>query len=285
MSLSSIFEALAKTDSAVSKITRATRATGTLRLVGVSDVGDSLNSLFWATTLSSGGTVSADGGVLTLNAGNAPNGGALLKSSKVARFLHGTENVFLGAVQLADGPFTGNVRRWGAFDQNNGLYFVLRGQNRLGIGRRVAGVDIEEVLNGIQEPVADAKFHLYSIEYTAHVALFYQDNRLLHLLNVPGSRTTDNPDFPLGFQTLNSGGLAESARLVLRDASILRLGSDPPRPFPYVSDKAEAVLLKTGAGTLVRVIVMSKGSGNDGLALYDGIDAAGIAAAVREMWR
>jgi len=89
--------------------------------------GSSLNTSFWDLTVANGGTGVASNNILTLATETTANGSAIVQSKKNADFVPHCTNSFLCHFKLGDTGATDNVRRWGVFDANNGLFWQLNG--------------------------------------------------------------------------------------------------------------------------------------------------------------
>lgn len=252
-----------------------------VHLIGGSHEGSTIDAIRWSTTLANGGTITISGGVATLRTNITADASALLNSLKIGRFLNGAHNIYVAGIRLGDTGIANNIRRWGVFDDSNGLFFELAG-TAIGIVIRKNGSDTRITsFNGITAFVLDTNFHVYEIIYSAGSARFLQDRKLIHKYSNTSSAVCDKMGLKLGAENKNINGATDDIILDVRGSAIYRFGSQNPRPiFRRISTAETAVVLKIGPGTLQRVIINKKGLASATLTLYDGIDATGTIIAI-----
>lgn len=255
------------------------------RLIGGNHEGNTIDSRKWSTTTANGGTVTIGSGLALLRTNTTANGSTRLYSTARGAYFAGINNAYLAGIRVGDTGVANNVRRWGVFDDTNGLFFELNGTS-IRVARRQAGVD-EAVasagFNGTTPFVLDTNFHIYEIIYGSGTARFYQDRRLIHRLTTPQSSLCDTISLKLGAETTNSEGGTSDALLYVRGSSISRFGREVSRPTWYQTTTNETVVLKREPGTLHRVVVGNKGTGSATVTLYDNTAASGTIIGVLDL--
>lgn len=236
-----------------------------IRLRGADFIGTILDTNMWSATLTGSGSDVISDGVINLSTGTTANSSSFLASVHRSRYVAGTVNAFHGGIRLGDTGVANNVRRWGAYDSQDGVYFQLNGTTP-GVGIRNAGVDtIITSFNGPHPLVLDTNFHIWEIQYSfaAGTAYFYQDNNLIHTYTSPTSSLSSNPNYHLGFESTNSGGGTTNASLYIRGTSIMRYGEADVKPrffHPMFSSRVQNTTGTTtgSASTLVIPISATK---------------------------
>ena len=233
------------------------RTATSVMLIGAVQAGSILDTNMWTSTSVGSGTNTVSNAVVILSTGTTANSSSTLSSIFRARFIPGTVNAFHAQVRVPDTGVTNNVRQWGAYNANNGVFFQLNGTTP-GIGVRFAGTDtIVTSLNGPYKYVLDTNFHTYEIQYTAENAYFYQDNKLIHTYNSLTTALTANPHLFLGFESTNSGGGTINAPLYVGCSSIMRYGEANARPryfHPVYTSRIQTQSAATTAGATTLTI-------------------------------
>lgn len=251
------------------------RSTKHVRLAGAYFSGAVFDTNFWTLTPTTGGTATQANGALTLNTGAGPDGGALVLSNRIGRYISGAPNYYRAVVRVPALAGAGaNVRRWGAFDLSDGFFFSTNGTT-LSLTCRKATSDANTVasgafngLNGLTY-ILDANAHVYEIYYENRSAYFYIDGKFIHEFSGPTTTLVATMHLKVGLQNQNSGGSADLNTLECRVVSINRMGEPISRPiFRYQAGALAATVLKQGPGTLHRVVV-NKVANNITLTLYD----------------
>lgn len=91
-----------------------TRSVNPVRQAGVAFEGPTLDTNFWLTTLIAGGTVTQNNGRIDILTNTTANGVASLFSSRKARHIAGSSNLFRMAGRFGDTGTANNVRQFGA---------------------------------------------------------------------------------------------------------------------------------------------------------------------------
>lgn len=246
----------------------------TIRLVGDTQEGTTLDTNIWTSTLTGSGGIVLGHALAQLTTGTTANSSSFLVSNRKARFITGTVNSFTAGIRLGDTGTANNVRRWGAYDANNGVYFQLNGTT-IGVGIRQTAVDNIIISFNGHTPVLDTNFHLYEICYTQGTVHFFQDNLLIHSYTTTTAAIADTPHFLLGFENTNSGGGTSNVSLYIRGSAISRYGVSNARPLFKYLNTAVTTMLKMGPGTLHKIIINNPGISSAILTLYDNTTNSG----------
>lgn len=245
-----------------------------VRLVGAYFGGDTVDGNFWLTTPAAGGTATQTLGAITLNTGVGPAGGVLVQSARVSRYVSGAPNYLRAVVRVPALAGAGAcVKRWGAFDVNDGFLFSTDGTT-LSLTCRKATSDANTVSsgsfngnNGLSYQL-DSNAHLYEIYYENRSAYFYIDGSYIHKFSAPSATLVATMHLRIGFEVQNAALVTDLNTLVVRVASINRMGPALSRPaWRYQAGALAATVLKFGPGTLHRVAI-NKSTGTS-ITLYD----------------
>jgi len=248
-----------------------------IRLVGAYFGGDIVDPNFWVVTPTTGGTATQTLGAITLNTGAGPAGGVLVQSARISRYVSGVPNYFRAVVRVPALAGVGAcVRRWGAFDANNGLFFSTDGTT-LSLTCRKATSDVNTVASGTFNGnnglsyTLDTNAHLYEIYYENRSAYFYIDGSYIHKFSGPAATLVGTMHLKIGFEAQNAALVTDLNTLVVRVASINRMGPALSRPaWKYQAGALAATVLKYSPGTLHRVAI-NKATGTS-ITLYDSIN-------------
>lgn len=189
----------------------------------------------WTVTATGSGIATrVDGLGVKLETGTTPNSTIRIQSNRVADIVPGLANVvnFFAATEAKAG--VGNVTRWGAYDDDSGVFLEqyhdgTAGQLRL--RTRKAGVDSTVTLNGTNN-VGDngfgvALFNLYEFQMDPAFVKFRQSSILGALASGQFPTLFSKFNLPLRMEIINSGGASTNKTLYVQYASIVRLG--PPQ--------------------------------------------------------
>lgn len=250
------------------------------RLIG-GNATSTLNTRLWNTTGSTGsGAATVSNGLFVLSTGTTANSSAIHTSNDVARYISTSTNVYVTGIRLPDGGTVNNVRKWGAFNATDGLYFKMTGTT-LSVCRLQNGVETSVTTFNGSAPVVDGNFHTYEIYYVAGSAQFFQDRKRIHTLTTSTSSLASTLHFPIRTENTNINGLTTNLTIEMRGNGIHRFGRPAGRPkFDFVNTAGTSVL-KTEPGSLHRVFVnkpTAAGTGN--ITLYDNTAASGKIIAV-----
>lgn len=240
-----------------------------------------LDANFWTTTLASGGTTAIAAGQFQLLTNTTANGSAQIISLPLHRLLPGSYNQWDCWINLDSGA-ANNVRQWGPYSATDGLYFQLSGVSGFSSGARRSSVDTTVAAgswNVNSTFVIDTNWHRYTIRWGALDAEWLIDGAVVHRIAGGGAANplTDKLDLPSQLQNVNSAGQTLSTRLSARGLSAWRLGQPDKRPRQrHFSAITAATTLKSGAGTLKRVLINGNAAGTVTLADAIGSVASGV---------
>jgi len=111
----------------------------TFRLVGTNFDGTTKDPNFWTETVTTSGTV-VQTGEIKLNSGATSASSARYDSVRTARFVVGSALQFTGAFKFNDALVADNIRRCGAYDNAEGVFFELSGTT-FNVGSRKTSAD------------------------------------------------------------------------------------------------------------------------------------------------
>jgi len=235
----------------------------TVRLVGTSFDGLVKDTNFWLQTGTTGSVTQA-GGEIVLATTTTANFVAKYFSKRSARFVVSRPLKFFGFYALATDPQANNVRRWGAYNTENGFFFEQNGTAfRLMTRKGIVGAVVDTPIasgsfNGnygtTWQPLADETYYRYEIEYGAFGVSWYVDGKLLHELGI--GHWTNTLILPITMENINSGGNTTNNLLDCVGTSILGEGEllTSPTSYYHASGQTAGVNLKLGAGNAHSII-------------------------------
>lgn len=256
----------------------------TIRLVGNTFTGTTVDTNFWTPSVTGAGTVTQNVATAILATGTTANGSASLVSKNAARYVASNANYYRGVVRIGTVGVANNVMRWGAFDANDGCFFQLAASTFSIVTRRatVDTVVSSGSFNGSSTTyTADTVVHTYEILWTNTSVYFFIDETLIHTVNASTNTWTATPALKVGATNTNSGGSTTNVQLFVRVMSISRLGEEYSRPVFYhlSAGVSETKVAKYGPGTLHRIIVNDPDT-NGTITIYDNTTASGDIIAV-----
>ena len=250
------------------------------RLVGTT-FGNTYDTNFWTTTEADGGTVTFNGNA-TLQTSTDAAGTSIIDSVRSARFVPGSANLLRGLARLNTVPVTGNTRRFGAYDDDNGFFFQVSGTT-FGVGVRKATVDtiIESgSFNGDYGPIVvmDTGAYNLQIEYGTYGATWYVDGKILHKRTVKSTldSLTETLEFPIRFENYNEGNTTDNG-IVAFNCSIFRKGELMTNPTCKYIGTNTTTVCKYSAGKLHRITNLDNAGT---VTVYDNTAASGKQIAV-----
>ncbi len=229
----------------------------TVRLVGTNFDGTTKDTNFWTETVTGTGSATQSGEI-KLETGATANSTAIYESVRRARFVVGAALIFTGAFKFNDADVTDNVRRCGAYDDNDGYFFQLDGET-FSVGTRKSTSDTlvsSGSFNGDYGPgfeIDNTSYYKFDIEYTPLGVFYYVNSVLLH--KTLGGHLTNKLTVPIRFENLNDNGNTTDVVFDCLGAVILRQGPLVTNPTYKWIDSNTTTVCKVGAGTLHRIIV------------------------------
>ena len=247
----------------------------TVRLVGTNFDGTTKDTNFWTETVANGGTVTQNGEI-KLETNTTADGSATYESVRRARFVVSSALTFIGIFKFNDTVVEAdNVRRCGAYDDDNGFFFELD-SSVFSVGSRSATADTlvsSGSFNGDYGStfvLDSAKYYNLSIEYAPLGAFYYVNGKLLH--QSVGGHLTRVLTLPIRIENINDNSNATDVVFDCLATVIIRQGElETTATYKYISGAA-STLCKVGAGDL-HAIINNDNSGS--YIVYDGVSAAG----------
>lgn len=254
--------------------TKELRVSEHVKLVGEDFDGTIVDTNFWTSTPTGTGSVAITSGELVLATGATANSAELLQSVRIGRYVGGCSNYYRAVIRLPAVTGT-NVRRWGAFNTTDGLFFSHDGTT-LSINTRIASSDTSVAsgsFNGDSTTYSvGATVLTYEIRWTNSSVLFYIGTSLIHTVSQSLAMVSATLSLPVSSQIVNSGGNTNDNQLLVRTATINRIGKESNVPI-YKNYTGNSVsTLKYGPGTIHRI---ANGGGNGTLQVYDNTTNSG----------
>lgn len=254
------------------------------RLTGSPSEGNAIAPNVWVTTVATGGAATQAFGITSLTTTATLGSLAQTIGRKRGRYMTGTPNQWIAGTRESDLGVVGNVRRWGVFDADNGMFFERSG-TQIGIVIRSGTVDNRiTVFNGTNAFVNDTNFHTYEIWWTAGRCFFFQDFKLIHSFNNPLGQLTQRMSVKMGYENRNVAASTAST-LFYRGSAILRFGKGNSEPgFARLTAPATTTV-KPSPGRLHRIVINNRGGaiGGSVLTIYDSPTATGTIVATIDL--
>jgi len=261
----------------------ALKTVNATRLVGAIYQGDTTDTNFWTFTGTGSGVATQANGELTLSTGATASSTIACQSSRIARYVSANTNFYRSQVVV---PTQGGacIRDWGAYSPTDGYFFQYDGTNIACMSRR-ASID-STVTNGNFNGYYGIAFpfntncNTYEIYWTNKNAYYIVNDEILHTLSAPTATTSGALSLPVRHEVKNDTGNTANNTLVVRTASISRLGNAVTQPTSkYYSATTTGDILKRGAGNLHGVNIGSVAATGSVITLYDGISTGGTVMA------
>lgn len=244
-------------------------------LVGGVFTGSSLDTNNWTSTLAGSGAVSLGSGEVQLRTNTTANSTAMVRSNSLGRLISGTTNYSAIVMRLGDTGVANNQKKWGAYSATAGYFFLLDGAVFKVASRKTSTDTVISSFNGGNTPVVDTNYHIYEIYSIGQFAWLFQDGKLIHKFSPANATLVDDPSANITFENNNISSGAIDTSMWVTNAEMFRLGIPQLRSnFTRIST-ATSTLLKTGPGTLSKVIINTKGTTTANMTIYDNTSATG----------
>lgn len=255
------------------------RVDGNTRLIGCSFTGTTLDSVFWTSTTANGGTIAQANNQVTLSTSTTANGQTNLESVRTARYMSSNANSCRLVVRIPDSGVTNNIRRWGAFDSNNGLFFELNGSTLYVVSRK-GGVDTKIESTAWNGDLGtnyqlSTNYQSYEILWSTTRIRFYIGDKLVHMLSLTDTPFCDTYGLKCSLYNQNSGGITTNVIMYCSVITIYRVGGSISRPVSNNITTNTTTVLKRGPGTLHGVIIGISGATSNTATIYDNTAASG----------
>ena len=242
----------------------------TVRLVGTNFDGTTKDTNFWTETVTGTGAVAQDGEI-ELSTGTTADSTAQYDSKRRARFVVGSALTWFGAFKFNDALVTDNIRRCGAYDDDEGFFFELDGST-FSCGTRNGGVDtlvssgsFNGTLGSTFTPDTSTYYKL-GIEYTPMGAFYYINGRRLH--QSVGGHLTGRLSLPIRFENNNDNGNTTDVVFDCLGTVISREGElTTNSTYYHISGNAATHVLKQSGGTLHKL--MFNNTSGQTITIYD----------------
>ena len=261
--------------------TKELRVTKTIRLIGSMFSGVALDPQFWVSSGTGTGAIVCAGTMVTLSTGATADSTVKLQTINKARYLTASNNLYRGNIRLPEAGALKNVRRWGAFDVNNGFYFALNAADAtVSIGSRTnaSGSPVDAALTATTF-TPNTTLHTYEIVLANKTVYFLADDAVIGTLSQSAAPLSATMDLKVGVENNNSAGGTANVSVECRNMCVLRMGDEEGAPR-YLNIAANGTYyLKAGMGHLDRVTINKKGTVNNTLTVYDSLTAGGAVIA------
>lgn len=251
-----------------------------IRLVGETFSNGTKDTNFWEETITGSGSV-AQSGEIILSTGTTSDSTVKYATIDRARKITGTSNQFRAVARNITELQADNVRRIGAYCDNDGFFIEFNGTT-FGVGSRKGGVDtvVENgSFNGNASPTIDfgdgLDFTRVVIEYTSLSAKFFIDGILIHTIRAEDESLTETLNLPVTIENFNENGNTTDNQYEVLFATILRLGEISTGSVSYFQEGTTAgEVLKYNSG-IISEIIISGVANNSVITLYDNTAATG----------
>lgn len=253
------------------------RVAPSYRLVGSTFVGNTIDTNFWTTAITTSGTVTQANGEVVLSSSSNATGAASIQSNRKARYTGGSSNRYRAQLQFSDLGVTNNTKRWGLFDGTDGAYFSLVG----------TGLFVNTMKNGTGTSVALASWNgsttaptltncnTYEIYITNRKVYFVIAGTLMHTVDSTATPWTATTTLPVRADNTNSSNTTNTT-MSIRVQTIYRLGQLETLPTYRHINSATITNCKLGAGNLHKIVFNSPNTG--AVSIFDSTGATGTAS-------
>lgn len=262
------------------RVAESVRLAGSALFGPTGGASDALDTSFWVVSTGGSGSAVSTAGHAVLSTGATSASSVLVQSVRAARYV-GTNSNYFRAVVQCPAAIGANVRRWGAGDALNGFFFEYdTSVPGLSVVCRKNGVDTKvtsgNYVNGTLGATYDpgTTSHVYEIHYTNSRLWFMVDGEMLHAYNDGTAPMSETLHLRVLIQNVN-GANTNNNLLYARTASIARLGMLHTQNTFRNLTATGTYVLKSGPGSLARVVYNQTSNSASTVALYDNTTASG----------
>ncbi len=257
---------------------------GITKLAGGTFHGSALDTNVWTETTGVTGSSSLSGGIITLAPGLLTTGLVRETSIQVGRFLASHPNFFLGRFAFGDTGQANNIRRIGCYTTTDGFFFELNATTQRLVTRKASTDTAITSFNGTSGAwPLDTNYHNYEVRVTSGALSFFVDGAWVHTAAFATTTWGATLHLPIAFESNNSGVVSlGNNTLSTSVVSYARMGEHTGRPsFKFLSGAATTTI-KTGAGTLRRILFGVGGSSGT-VTLWDNTAGSGTEIFVADL--
>lgn len=246
------------------------------------------DAALWTNVLTGTGSAGHVLGEYELATGTTANSTVKSTSVQSMRQMSGATQYYITVVRLSDLGVTNNVRRWGLYDDLDGFFYELSG-TVFSVVSRKAGVDTKVAYSACNgpatatfDPATDlTKMNQFNLFFGGLSCRWQVNGRVLHSIgaNTIASPLTERLSLPFRYETNNSSGQTANAKILSRGVSFHRVSPAEVTPRYRMISTATTTVVRTGPGTLRRLIV-NNGSPGGTITVYDNTAASGTQIAV-----
>ena len=256
----------------------ALKVVETTRLVGTAFDNGTKDTNFWTETVTGSGSVTQSGGI-TLSTGTTADSTTQYDSIRKARYVQTAPHEFRSIASFTTEGTANNLRRIGAYDDDNGLFFQLNGTT-FSVGYRRGGSDTlvnSGSFNGaVSEYAIDTNPHRMFIQWNLSKAFFFIDSELIHTVTFTPATCPETRTFPIRIENNNSGGSTSDVDFCAVGMTIIRFGKIETEAAHKFINTNTTTICKYGAGRLKRILNVDN-AGN--ITIYDNTSATGTVIA------
>lgn len=243
-----------------------------IRFVGAGFGGTTIDTNFWSTTLNANGTATQGNNQITLTTTVDSGSSVALQSVARCRHITGAADRWRGIISM-DAGAANNVRRFGAYDANNGVFFQLNGTTmQVGIRKTTSDTLISQASWNGGAFTLDTNVHTYEIYWTNKKVIFVIDEVVVHTAQFLTDTLADTLSFYIKSENVNTG-VGSVVNLFIRTMSIYRLGDYKTASRYKNLVGAATTICKYGPGHLHRIVVNA--TTGTSITIYDNTSGAG----------
>ena len=251
------------------------------RLIGTSFDNTTKDTNFWTETVTGSGSVTKNGEA-ELETGSTGDSTVKYTTVRKGRFIPATAMEVKTTAEFYTAATANNKRSIGAYDTNNGFFFLLDGTTFKIVTRtNTSGSPVDtEVASGSfngdsSTYVMNTSPHNMLITTSMKSVFFIIDGKLIHQATFTHSTRPKTFTLPITIENNNSGGLDTDIAFHIVGASLYRIGKENTAPTSkFIQGQTAATICKYGAGNICTLVV-SAVENNSAITIYDNTAASG----------